>query len=151
MTDPTPYAKPLPTLTDENQPFWEACREGRLSLQKCSACGHLRYPIAICCPRCLSGEAEWTTLSGRGTVFSVVVFHRAYHPGFKDDVPYNVAMIQLDEGPRMYSNVVGVPNDRVRIGDAVEAVFDAVTPEITIPRFRLRADPRQPGESHVQG
>ena len=71
-------------------------------------------------------------------MFSYVVFHQAYHPGFKDDVPYNVALVQLEEGPRMYSNIVGTSNDQVRIGDAVEVVFDPVTPEVTIPRFRLR-------------
>lgn len=132
------YAKPLPTLTDENRPFWESCRNGRLSLQKCAGCGHLRYPISPYCPECLSPEFAWTPVSGRGTVFSYVVFHQAYHPAFKADLPYNVALVQLQEGPRMYSNIVGTPNDQVRIGDAVEAVFDAVTPEITIPRFRLR-------------
>lgn len=132
------YDKPLPTLTDENRPFWDACREGRLRMQCCGACGHLRYPISPFCPRCLGSAFDWRELSGRGTVFSFVVFHQAYHPGFKGDLPYNVALIQLEEGPRMYSNVVGTPNDQVRIGDAVEAVFDPVTPEISIPRFRLR-------------
>ena len=132
------YTKPLPTLTDENRPFWEACREGHLSLQKCGACGNLRYPINRFCPECLSEEATWTKLSGRGTVFSYIVLHRAYHPGFKEDVPYNVALVQLEEGPRIFSNVVGVPNDAVRVGDAVEAVFESVTPEVTIPRFRPR-------------
>ncbi len=131
------YSKPLPVLTDENRPFWESCEAGRLSFQKCSGCGHLRYPISPFCPVCLSAEHEWTPVSGRGVVFSYVVFHRAYHPGFKEDLPYNVALVQLEEGPRMYSNVVDVPNDAVKIGDAVEAVFDKVTPEITIPRFRL--------------
>lgn len=135
MTD---YAKPLPTLNDENRPFWDACRDGRLSLQRCTACGHVRYPIAHCCPVCLSTDFAWADLSGRGTVFSYVVFHRAYHPAFKADVPYNVALVQLDEGPRMYSNIVGTPNDKVRIGDAVEVVFDPVTQEVSIPRFQLR-------------
>lgn len=132
MTD---YNKPLPTLSDENRPFWEACRAGRLALQKCR-CGHLRYPISPFCPECLSDVFEWTPLSGRGTVFASVVFHQAYHPGFKADVPYNVSLIQLEEGPRMYSNVVGVPPGDVRTGDAVEVIFDPVTPEITLPRFR---------------
>lgn len=134
----TEYQKPLPTLTDENRPFWESCRAGRLSLQRCGGCGHLRYPISVFCPRCLSAEFDWTEISGRGTVFSYVVFHQAYHAGFKGDVPYNVALVQLEEGPRMYSNIVGTPNDQVRIGDAVEVVFDPVTVEVTIPRFRLR-------------
>lgn len=131
------YTKPLPTLTEENRPFWDSCKAGRLSFQKCSRCGHLRYPISPFCPRCLSADSTWTPVSGRGTVFSYVVFHQAYHPGFKGDLPYNVALVQLEEGPRMYGNVVGVPNDAVKIGDTVEAVFDPVTPEITIPRFRL--------------
>lgn len=135
-----PYLKPLPVLTDENRPFWEACRAGNLALQRCGQCAHFRYPISHCCPRCLSTDFAWTPLSGRGSVFSYVVFHRAYHPGFKDDVPYNVALVQLEEGPRMYSNIVGVPNDQVRIGDAVEVVFEPATPDITIPRFRLRAE-----------
>lgn len=130
------YDKPLPTLTDDNRPFWDSCRAGRLSLQRC-ACGHLRYPISPFCPRCLSGEFTWTPVSGRGTVFSYVVFHQAYHPGFKQDVPYNVALVQLEEGPRMYSNVVGVPNNAVKVGDALEVVFEPVTAEITLPRFRL--------------
>jgi len=137
MTDHQ-YVKPLPTLTDENRPFWEACRAGRLRLQRCAACAHIRYPISRFCPRCLAEEHEWHDVSGRGTVFSYIVFHKAYHPGFKGDLPYNVALVQLEEGPRMYSNIVGTPNDQVRIGDAVEVTFDAVTPEITIPRFRLR-------------
>jgi uncharacterized OB-fold protein len=135
MTD---YAKPLPTLTDENRPFWDGCREGRLRLQRCGACSHLRYPIAPVCPACLSSDFAWFDVSGRGTVFSYIVFHQAYHPAFKAELPYNVALVQLDEGPRLFSNVVGTPNDRVRIGDAVEVVFDPVTPEVTIPRFRLR-------------
>ena len=131
------YNKPLPTLTDDNRPFWDSCRAGRLSLQQC-ACGHLRYPISPFCPHCLSGEFSWKPVSGRGTVFSYVVYHQAYHPGFQEDLPYNVALVQLEEGPRMYSNIVGVANDQVRIGDAVEVVFDAVSPEVTIPRFRPR-------------
>jgi uncharacterized OB-fold protein len=130
------YQKPLPTLNDENRPFWESCQAGRLRLQQCGACGHVRYPISRFCPRCLSGEFEWAEMSGRGTVFSYIVFHRAYHPGFKDDVPYNVALVQLEEGPRMFSNIVGASNDAVRVGDPVQVVFDAVTPEVTIPRFR---------------
>jgi uncharacterized OB-fold protein len=133
------YAKPLPALTEENRPFWDGCREGRLMLQRCGGCGHVRYPISRFCPSCLSEEVNWAEMSGRGTVFSYIVFHRAYHPGFKADVPYNVALVQLEEGPRMFSNIVGTPNDAVRIGDAVEVVFDAATPEVTIPRFRLRA------------
>lgn len=131
------YNKPLPTLSDDNRPFWEAAQQEELRMQQCLDCHHVRYPINHVCPKCLSERAEWKRLSGRGTVFSYIVFHQVYHAGFARDVPYNVAMIQLEEGPRMISNVVGVPTDAVKVGDAVEVCFDKVTDEVTIPRFRL--------------
>jgi hypothetical protein len=134
MTD---YTKPLPTSGDDNRPFWEAARRNELRMQKCLDCGHIRYPINHVCPKCLSENTEWKQLSGHGEVFSYIVFHQVYHPGFAEDVPYNVAMIQLDEGPRMISNVVDVPNDEVKVGDKVEVTFEKATEEVTIPRFRL--------------
>jgi uncharacterized protein len=132
------YAKPLPTITDENRPFWEGCTEGKLRMQQCGECGHIRYPINHCCPKCLSYKFEWKELSGRGEVFSYVVFHQLYNKAFEKDIPYNVALVQLEEGPRMYSNVVGVDNDAVKVGDKLQVTFDPVTPEITIPRFKIR-------------
>lgn len=133
----TEYTKPLPTISDRNRPFWEGCREGELRMQRCGNCRHIRYPIALVCPRCLSDQTEWVALSGRGEVFSYVVFYQLYDNAFKDDLPYNVALVQLDEGPRMFSNIVDTPNDEVKIGDRVEVIFDSVTEEVTIPRFRL--------------
>jgi hypothetical protein len=140
MSDNTPvpeYAKPLPKLNDENRPFWEAAREGKLRMQQCDACGHIRFPISHVCPDCLSYDFHWQDLSGRGEVFAYIVYHKLYNKAFAADIPYNVALVQLDEGPRMYSNVVGCSNDAVKVGDRLEVVFDAVTPEITIPKFRL--------------
>lgn len=134
MTDT--YTKPLPAIGDENRPFWDGALKGHLCMQKCRACGHIRYPVNIVCTACLSEEADWVPLSGKGTVFSYIVFHQIYNPAFAKDVPYNVALIQLDEGPRMFSNVVGVRNDKVKVGDRVEAVFDRVTEDVAIPRFR---------------
>ena len=136
------YGKPLPILNDENRPFWEACREHKLRMQQCDACGHVRFPINHVCPRCLDQAFHWQALSGRGTVFAYVVFHQVYNQAFAQDVPYNVALVQLEEGPRMYSNVVGVAVDAVKVGDALEVSFDRVTDEVTIPRFRLSAVPR---------
>lgn len=132
MTDPTP-AKPLPTITDENRPFWDGCAAGELRVQECSACRHLRYPIQPLCPRCLSPDATWRALSGRGEVFAVAVYHRAFHPAYRADVPYNVALVRLVEGPRMYSNVI---SEQVRVGDAVTVVFDEVAAGVHLPRFR---------------
>lgn len=135
MTD---FAKPLPALNDDNRPFWEAAQRGELHMQQCLDCNHIRYPINHVCPKCLSSRTGWKRLSGRGEVFSSIVFHQVYHPGFAKEVPYNVALIQLEEGPRMISNVVGIPANQVRVGHKVEVVFDRVTEEVAIPRFQLR-------------
>jgi uncharacterized OB-fold protein len=131
----TSYDKPLPEISEENGPFWEGARNERLLLQRCARCGHLRYPISRYCPECLEEGHEWVPVSGRGEVYSSVVFHQVYNQAFAGDVPYNVSLIQLDEGPRMFSNVVGVPPNEVRVGDRVQVVFDRVTEEVTIPRF----------------
>ena len=136
MTEETTYAKPLPAIDDGNRPFWEGARQGRLTLQRCAACRHIRYPISHVCPKCLSDRLDWVPLSGRGTVYSSIVFHQVYQPAFALDVPYNVSLIQLEEGPRMFSNVVGIAPSAVKVGDAVTVTFDAVTPEVSIPRFR---------------
>lgn len=130
------YVKPLPQITDMNRPFWDGTKSGKLRMQQCGSCGHLRYPIADVCPSCLEASHEWIDLSGAGEVLSYIVFHQVYNKAFAGDVPYNVALVQLDEGPRMFSNVVGVPNEAVKVGDRVVAVFDPVTDEVTIPRFR---------------
>lgn len=129
-------AKPLPTLDDANRPFWQACKDGVLKMQRCGACDHIRYPINHVCPKCLSEKFDWQPLSGRGTVFSTIVFHQVYHAAFAADVPYNVSLIQLDEGPRMFSNVVGIAPSDVKVGDKVEVFFDPVNDEIAMPRFR---------------
>lgn len=134
MTD---YIKPLPEISEDNREFWEGARRGKLRMQKCTDCSHIRYPISYVCPKCLSYKFAWTDLSGRGEVFSYIVFYQLYNKAFEKDIPYNVAMVQLEEGPRMYSNIVGVDNDAVKIGDKVEVAFDTVTPEVTIPRFKL--------------
>lgn len=131
------YQKPLPTITEANRPFWDAAREGKLVMQQCSECSHVRFPIIHVCPRCLSYAFTWRTLSGNGTIFSYVVYHQIYNAAFKNDVPYNVAMIQLEEGPRMFSNIVGVSKDVPKVGDPVKVVFEMVTNEVTLPRFKL--------------
>jgi uncharacterized OB-fold protein len=136
MSDQQPVEKPRPTVTEENAPFWDAARAGELRLQRCSSCGHVRHPIQALCPRCLSAEFDWALMSGRGSVFAKVVYHRAFHPAYRDDVPYNVVIVQLDEGPRMFSNVVGVDSADVHVGDRVEVDFDRVDEELTVPRFR---------------
>ncbi len=131
------YKKPLPTIDDMNRPFWEGAKNNELKMQRCLDCGHIRYPINHICTNCLSEDAEWINLSGRGSIFSYVVFYQLYNQAFKEDIPYNVALVQLDEGPRMFGNIVGCANDDAKVGDRVEVVFDPVTEDVTIPRFRL--------------
>jgi hypothetical protein len=128
--------KPLPAITEDGAPYWEGCREGELRAQRCRACRHLRFPPSVLCPRCLGEDTEWVRLSGRGTVYSFIVVHRPQHPAFFADAPYNVAVVELEEGIRMHSNVVDCPPEALRVGLPVEVVFDKVNDEITLPRFR---------------
>lgn len=134
-TTETPPAKPLPTIDDENRPFWAGTAQGVLRMQKCAACGHIRFPIQALCPVCISPDFAWTDLSGRGTIFAKIVYQRAFHPSYRADVPYNLVIVQLDEGPRMFSNVHEATTPSV-VGDRVEAVFDQAADEVFIPRFR---------------
>ena len=137
------YTRPLPRITADNRPFWEAARRHQLVLQRCPECARFRYPPAPVCPDCLSEHSEWTPVSGRGRVTTFVVFHKPWFPSFADAIPYNVIQVELEEGPRLTANLVGVPNGEIRIGMDVEVVFDDVTPDTTLPRFQ-RAGPATP-------
>ncbi|HEV7564421.1 MAG TPA: OB-fold domain-containing protein [Microbacteriaceae bacterium] len=128
----------LPQIDEVNRPFWAGCRAGELRLQRCCTCRRVRYPPAPLCPSCLGVEVEWESMSGCGTIVSFVIFRRAYHPAWADRVPYNVALIELDEGPRMISNVVEAAPEALQVGQRVSSVFEAVTDEVTVPRFRLQ-------------
>lgn len=130
------YRKPLPRITPDNRPFWEAVRRHELRLQRCMDCGSFWYPPGPVCPDCLSERFEWRRVSGRGTISSWVVFHKVYFPAFADEVPYAVVQVALEEGPRLISNLIGVPREEIAIGMPVEVVFDDVTPELSLPRFR---------------
>ena len=132
-------AKPLPSISDFNRPFWEAAKRHELRLQCCKSCGKFWAPNGPVCPHCFSEDYEWKRLSGRGRIATWVVFHKLYHPGFADELPYNVAFVEVDEGPRIVSNIVGVKNEGLRIGMPVEVVFEDVTTDITLPKFRPTA------------
>jgi uncharacterized OB-fold protein len=130
--------KPLPRPSEDSAPYWEAAHRGELRMQKCLDCGHVRFPPAILCARCLSESAEWAKLSGRGTVYSWIVVHQSQHPAFNPDTPYNVAIVELEEGPRLHTNIVGCANDAIQIGMPVEVVFDKVADDTSLVRFRPR-------------
>jgi len=97
---------PLPEPTPLSQPYWDALRAGRLTFQRCRHCGHAWLPPRAECPECLEADWEWTTASGKGRVVSWVVYHHAYHEAFRDGLPYNVTLVELDEGPRLITNIV---------------------------------------------
>jgi uncharacterized OB-fold protein len=119
-----------------SKPFWEWCRKHELRIQQCLGCSAFRFPPQRLCPECLGEASEWRAVSGRGTLYSFVVYHRLYNPAFSEDLPYNVAVVQLAEGPRLLSTIVGCPNEILRCDMPVEVVFDDVTPEVTLPKFR---------------
>ncbi|MCL8209260.1 MAG: OB-fold domain-containing protein [Actinomycetia bacterium] len=126
--------RPLPPMDAVSRPFWEGLRARTIRLPHCEACGHRWFPPAATCPRCLSDRIAWRPASGRGTVWSFTVFHKAYLPGF--EIPYNVAVVELDEGVRLFTNLVEVPLDAIRVGMPVEAVFEDVTDGVTLLKFR---------------
>lgn len=131
--------KALPQPTPVSAPYWQAAREGRLVVQRCTACGHLQlYPRSLC-TRCSGERLEWLDVSGRGRVKTFTVIRRAVSAAYEPDVPYVVALIALDEGPTLMSNVVGCAPEAVRIGAPVRVRFDAWTPEVTLPVFTLES------------
>lgn len=132
---PMPYTKPIPTVTPELRPFFEAARRRELVVQRCRGCGAHRFPARELCSSCLSRESEWVPVSGEGEVFSFNVMHQVYHPGFAGEVPYAVVIVKLAEGVKITSNVVGVAPHDIRIGMPVRVVFEEITDEITLPKF----------------
>lgn len=130
--------KPVPAGDPALEPFLAAAREHQLVVQRCDGCGALRFPPRELCSACLATGSAWVRVSGRGTVFSFNVMHQVYHPAFATEVPYVVAVVQLEEGPRLVTNVVDCPPAEMRIGLPVDVVFEAVTPEVTLPKFRRR-------------
>lgn len=135
MTTAGAYLKPVPRIDDTNRPHWEGARKGELQVQHCKSCGTYRYPPARWCSECLSEDIEWVKASGKGTVWSWCAFHRQYFKGFDAEIPYAVVLVELDEGPKLYSNLVGVPKDRIRIGMRVRAAFEPATPDLTLVKF----------------
>ncbi|MFH1480865.1 MAG: Zn-ribbon domain-containing OB-fold protein [Pseudomonadota bacterium] len=130
------YGKPLPRLNADSRPFWEGCRQHRLRFQRCSECAHVRWPPSIICPQCHSKETEWITASGKGRLYTYVVYHKAFHPGFANDLPYVVAVVELDEGPHLLTNMVGCNPGELHCDMLVEVLWEDITEEVSLPKFR---------------
>ena len=107
---------PPPERTELTAPYWEGLEGGQLRFQRCAGCGNAWLPARSECPRCWSDKWAWEAAGGRGKLISWVVYHRAYHPAFKDRLPYNVAVVELAEGPRLITNITGV-----RAGEGLRA------------------------------
>ena len=133
----TMYDKPLPVIDGESRPYWDALKQHRLTLKRCHDCGkHHFYPRALC-PHCHSDAVDWVDARGTGTIYSYTIARRPAGPAFKADAPYVVAVIDLDEGARMMTNIVTDDVEAVRIGQRVTVHYDDVTDEVTLPKFRL--------------
>lgn len=131
----TGYRKPLPYIHSETKVYWEGAKKHELLIRKCNSCGAYHFYPRDFCPKCFSSHVDWVRTNGRGIIYSFTICHRPAG-GFENDAPYNIALIELDEGVRMMSTVVDCPNADLRIGMPVEVVFDDVTPEVTLPKFR---------------
>jgi uncharacterized OB-fold protein len=133
----TPYRGALPQPTPETRPYWDAAREGRLVLPWCEACGQPHfYPRALC-PHCGGARLSWRQASGRGRLHTYVINHKAAK-GFEERVPYVIAVVELEEGPRLMTNIeIADPTpEALRIDMPVEVAFRMVTREVTLPVFR---------------
>ena len=128
--------KPLPRVNPDNAPFWEGCREHRLLLPFCTECGRPHLPPGPVCPYCFSERLKWRPASGRGQISSFVVVHKAWFPAFAPDIPYNVAQIELEEGPRLTAAILNAPPSALAIGLPVEVAFQN-RDGTTLPYFRL--------------
>lgn len=134
---PMEWNKPLPALDPVSSVYWRAAAEGRLLIQHCPACGQRQhYPRAVC-TRC-GGTPEWEEASGRGTVHTFTVIRQNGAPGFRDDGPYVVAMIELEEGPRLMGNV-SHPVDEVYVGMAVRAYVALAEPDVGVVQWEAAA------------
>jgi uncharacterized protein len=129
-------SRPVPEFDDVTTPFWEAAARHELVLQFCSSCGAVRHPPRPVCPACLSWDSEWRPASGRGTVWSWVVAHPPVLPAFAEKAPFNVAVVELEEGVRMVGNLLDVANDEIHEGMAVEVAWEDVEDGVTLPQWR---------------
>ncbi|ABE36263.1 hypothetical protein DR64_8086 [Paraburkholderia xenovorans LB400] len=122
-------------LDPNSRPHWEAATRGVLLVQRCTDCGTHRFPAAWQCAHCHGRNAEWVALSGLGRIESFCTFHKAYWPSVRDQLPYTVVQVMLDEGVRYMSSMAGNPGPQMQIGLRVRAWFDPVSPTLTLIRF----------------
>ena len=129
---PPEFKRFVPQPTPETQPFWDGTAAGELRLQRCDQCAHVYFPPRPFCPACAARKVSWFKASGKAKLYSYVIHHRPA-PGFTP--PYSIAVVQLEEGPRMMTNIVGCDPEDVRIGMPVRVRFEAVSDDASVPLF----------------
>lgn len=134
------YTGPIPKPTPETKPFWDAARQHTLRIQRCADCAHYYFYPRPLCPHCLSRNVAWVAVSGRGRLHTFVINHRPPR-NLPLAAPFVIGIVELEEGPRLMTNIVGVDPDpaKLRCDMPVEVVFEDITADITLPRFRPRA------------
>jgi uncharacterized protein len=135
----------LPAPDPETQPFWDAARAGTLLIRRCRDCGRFHFYPRPFCPSCWSSNVEWVEASGRASLYTWSVVRRNDLPPFNERVPYVAAVVDLEEGPRMMTNVVDCDVDALEIGMPLEVVFRPIADDVTIPVFRPRVAERAAG------
>jgi uncharacterized OB-fold protein len=134
------YRKPIPHPTPETQDFWDGAKEGNLRLQRCKDCSDVYFPPRPFCPKCSSRNVESFTASGKGRLYSYVINHRPA-PGFEADAPYAIAVVELDEGPRMMTSITGVEQtpEALPLDMPLQVNFEQVSEAICLPKFKPAA------------
>lgn len=127
--------KPIPEADEESAPFFDGAMQGKLMLMRCNACDAWRLPSRTHCDRCLSAEYRWEEASGRGVVRSFGVMHQLYHKGFEQEIPYTLATVELNEGPRLPTNLVELNGKQAEVGMPVEVTWEKHE-DVALPKFR---------------
>lgn len=130
--------RPAPKPNEVSQPYWDGLKRGALCVQRCKDCGTLRHYPRLVCDRCYSLECDWVELCGRGTVHSYTITHHAFHPAFKDELPYVLVIVDLEEGVRAMGRWRGAPQEGVGIGMPVRFAVDAREDGWAMPAFARR-------------
>ncbi len=131
-------SRTLPQPTPESRPFWDACALHHLAIQRCDSCGRFWFPPSNRCQHCWSEEFAWPEVSGYGELYTFTVYHRAYAPELVTQLPYVVGVVQLEEGPRLITNIIDCEPGQVRVGMPVEVVFRDIAEGVTLHAFRPR-------------
>jgi len=126
----------LPVIYPEERPYWDALRQRKLVLPRCKSCKQAWFPLGPACPNCFEIGFDWSPMTGNGVLHNYVVYHKAWAPWLEKRVPYAVVQVELDEGPRLTTNLLDCAIDQIRIGMRVQAMYEDITDDIILLQFR---------------